>query len=152
MTNLEAYLAQHEFLKGLDQKYLQVLAGCASNVRFDEGQYVYRIGQEAHNFYLIKEGSVALELYTPQKGSIRIKTVGEGEVMGFSWLLPPYHWHFDARVLELTRAYALDAKCLRAKCEKDPRLGYEITERFAHIIQEALNSTCMQLLDIYKST
>ena len=152
MHTLEQYLSEHEFLKGLDQKYLELLAGCASNVRFDEGEHIFRMGKEANTFYLIRQGTVSLELYTPQKGSIRIKTVDEGEVLGFSWLIPPYHWHYDAIATELTRAFALDGKCLRGKCENDPSLGYELFKRFSFIMQEALNATSLQLLDVYKSS
>ena len=152
MENLEKYLAEHAFLKDLDKKYLELLAGCATNVRFNEGDYIFREGQEANQFFLIRQGIVSLELYSPQKGAIPIKTLSEGEVLGWSWLLPPYHWHFDARAVETTRAFALDGKCLRMKCEQDHSLGYQLFKRFAYIVQEALQATRLQLLDVYKSS
>jgi CRP-like cAMP-binding protein len=70
-------------------------------------------------------------------------------VLGWSWLFPPYRWHFDARALELTRAIALDGKCLREKCEEDHDLGYELVKRVAQIIMERLQATRLQLLDVY---
>ena len=78
-----------------------------------------------------------------------IDTVEEGDVLGWSWLIPPYHWHFDARAIDLTRAIALDGKCLRTKCEEDHNLGYELLKRFSHIIEQRLQATRIRLLDVY---
>ncbi|MCF6156288.1 MAG: cyclic nucleotide-binding domain-containing protein [Candidatus Brocadia sp.] len=149
MHTLEPYLAEHPFLKGLEQKHLKIIVGCASNVRFDAGQFILREGEEANNFYIIRHGKVSLEIFTQDRGPITIQTIGEGEVLGWSWLIPPYHWHYDARALELTRAIALDGKCLRIKCEQDHDLGYELLKRFAYIITQRLETTRLQLLDIY---
>ncbi|MEP9411950.1 MAG: cyclic nucleotide-binding domain-containing protein [Candidatus Brocadia sp.] len=149
MQTLEPYLAEHPFLKGLEPKHLKIIVGCASNVRFNAGQFILREGEEANNFYIIRHGKVSLEIFTPDRGPITIQTIGEGEVLGWSWLIPPYHWHYDARALELTRAIALDGKCLRTKCEQDRDLGFELLKRFAHIITQRLEATRLQLLDVY---
>jgi len=149
MQTLGPILAEHPFLKGLDPRHLQVVTGCASNVRFEAGQFIFREGEEANQFYIIRHGKVSLEVFAPGRGSITIQTVGEGEVLGWSWLFPPYHWHFDARALELTRAIAFDGRCLRTKCEDDHDLGYELVKRFAHVIMERLQATRLQLLDVY---
>lgn len=149
MKTLEPYMAEHPFLKNLEPQHLKILVGCASNVRFDAGQFILREGEEANNFYIIRHGKVSLEIFTPDRGPITIQTIGEGEVLGWSWLIPPYHWHYDARALELTRAIALDGKCLRMKCEQDHDLGYELLKRFAHIITRRLEATRIQLLDVY---
>lgn len=149
MQTLEPYLAEHPFLKGLEPKHLKILVGCASNVRFDAGQFILREGEEANNFYIIRHGKVALEIFTSDRGPITIQTIGEGEVLGWSWLIPPYQWHYDARALELTRAIALDGKCLRTKCEEDHDLGYELLKRFAQVISSRLEATRLQLLDVY---
>lgn len=149
MQTLESILAEHPFLKGLDPHHLQLIAGCASNVRFDAGRLIFREGEEADQFYIIRRGKVALEVFVPGRGSITIQTIGEGDVLGWSWLFPPYHWHFDARALELTRAIAFDGKCLRTKCEDDHDLGYELVKRFTHIVMQRLQATRLQLLDVY---
>ena len=106
--SLERILAEHPFFKGLAEPYLQLLVGCASNVRFNAGELIFREGEEANQFYLIRHGKVALETSAPQRGPIIIQTLGEGEVLGWSWLVAPYRWRFDARAVELTRAIALD--------------------------------------------
>jgi len=149
MQTLEPVLAEHPFFQGLAPEYLRVLVGCASNVRFEAGQQIFREGEEANEFYLIRHGKVALEVYVPGRGSITIQTLGVGEILGWSWLVPPYQWRFDARAVELTRAIALDGKCLRTKCEDDPRLGFALLKRFAHVMTERLQATRLQLLDVY---
>ncbi len=149
METLERILAEHPFFAGLDARHIQLIVGCATNVRFDAGQFIFREGEEANEFYVIRHGKVALEIFVPGRGPVTIQTLGEGEILGWSWLIPPYHWHFNARAIELTRAIALDGKCLRAKCEDDHDLGYELLKRFAHIVEQRLQATRLQLLDVY---
>jgi len=149
METLERILAEHPFFRDLERPWLQLLAGCASNSRFAAGAWLFREGEEANAFYLIRQGTVALEIVAPQRPPIRVATAEEGEVLGWSWLVPPYHWHLDARVIQQTRAITLDGRCLRAKCEENHDLGYELLKRFAHIIEQRLNATRMQLLDVY---
>ena len=149
MENLERLLAEQPFLQGLPPGYVQLLGGCASNSRFDVGRLIFRQGEEADQFYLIRHGRVAIEIHAPGRGPISVQTLGEGEVLGWSWLMPPYRWHFDARAVTLVRALALDGKCLRSKCEEDHDLGYEFLKRFAQLIVQRLDATRLQLLDVY---
>lgn len=149
MHTLEPLLGEHSFFKGLAPRYLELIAGCASNVRFEAGQYIFHEGEAANEFYVIRHGRVALEIFAPGRGAHAIQTLGAGELLGWSWLIPPYQWHFDARAVELTRALALDGECLRTKCEQDHDLGYEFMKRFAHIMLDRLQATRLQLLDLY---
>ena len=149
MKTLEPLLAEHPFLKGLSKNHLKLIVGCASNVRFNAGQFLCREGEESNNFYIIRQGIVAVELFIPGHGTVRIQTIDEGDVLGWSWLIPPHKWRFDARAIDLVRAFALDGKCLRNKCEKDHNLGYELLKRFTHITAERLDATRLQLLDLY---
>lgn len=149
MRDLESILSQHPFLQGLSREHLKLITGCAKNVRFNAGEFVFRHGEEADSFYIIRHGRMALEIYSPERGPIEVHTVSEGEVVGWSWLIPPYKWHFDARAKELTRAIVLDGKCLRKKCEADHDLGFELFKRFSHIMSETLHDTMIQLMDVY---
>lgn len=149
METLEQTLAEHPFFHGLEPRYLQLAVGCASNVRFDAGEFILREGEEANHFFLIRHGKVSLEVFAPNRGSLAIQTLEEGDILGWSWLIPPYQWRFDARAVELTRAIALDGKCLRAKCEEDHDLGYELLKRFTAILGRRLDATRFQLLDLY---
>jgi CRP/FNR family cyclic AMP-dependent transcriptional regulator len=149
MHTLQPILAEHPFLKGLKSEHLELLVGCASNVRFEPGAFIFRQGQEANAFYIVRDGKVAIEVFGAQRGAIAIDTVGEGDVLGWSWLIPPYHWRFDAKAVEPTRAIALDGRCLRTKCDSDFELGYELMKRFAQVIEQRLDATRWQLLDVY---
>lgn len=149
MKTLEPYLAEHPFFKGLRSEHLSLLVGCATNVRFDPGQFVFREGQEAKNFYLIRHGRVALEIAVAPRPPIVLKTLDAGEILGWSWLIPPHRWMMDARAVELTRAIALDGTCLRKKCEEDCPLGYELLKRFAHVMEQELQAARLQLIDVY---
>ncbi len=149
MQDLEPIIAEHRFLKGLAPPYLKELVGCASNVRFQAGEYIFRQGEEASTFYAVRQGAVALEIFVPEKGGVVIQNVGEGDVLGWSWLIPPHRWRFDARAVEETRAIAFDGTCLRGKCEEDHNFGYELLKRFSEVITQRLEATRMQLVDVY---
>ena len=149
MENLERILTEHPFLEGLDKKHIQLMVGCASNVVFKADDFIFREGESADSFYFIRHGRVSMETYIPQKGPILTRSREEGEILGWSCLVPPYLWHFDARVVELTRAIAVDGKCLRDKCREDHDFGYEIMKRFAFIFAERLDAARLQLMDIY---
>jgi CRP-like cAMP-binding protein len=149
VETLEPLLTAHPFFRGLAPGDIQFLTGCAKNARFEAGQVIFREGEDADQFYLIRDGRVALEVFTPGRGSAPILTLGTGDVLGWSWLVPPYKWRFDARAIETTRAFALDGKCLREKCDQDPRLGYELLKRVAAVMAERLHATRLQMLDVY---
>ncbi|NBC65054.1 MAG: cyclic nucleotide-binding domain-containing protein [Bacteroidetes bacterium] len=149
MENLEKILSEHPFFRDLDEDSLNLIVGCASNVRFEKDDMIIREGDKANKFYIIREGSVALEIQGPGKGKITIDTLSDGEILGWSWLFPPYHWRFDGRAQDRVRAIGLDGKCLREKCEENHDLGYELLKRFSQIIDQRLQATRLQLLDIY---
>ncbi len=149
MKTLEPILAEHPFFKNLEPAHLTIVTGCASNVRFDAGAMVFQQDEEANTFYILRQGKVALEVCPPAKQPITVQTLSDGDILGWSWLIPPYHWHFDARAVELTRAVALDGKCLRNKCEQDHSLGYELLSRLLPVVGKSMEATQHQLLDVY---
>ena len=149
MHDLEPLLAEHPFFQGLSANFLALLAGCATNVRFDAGEYLFHEGEEANRFYLIRDGGVLVQVFVPGRGAVTLQTLRGGDVLGWSWLIAPYRWRFDARAMEPTRALALDGVCLRGKCDENHHLGYEMLKRFAAIVAERLEATRLQLLDVY---
>ncbi len=149
MRTLEGVLAGHPFFKGLDPRYVELAVGCASNVRFNAGELLFSAGREANRFYLIRAGTVALEISVPGHGGLTIQTLGTGDILGWSWLVPPYNWRFDGRATEMTRAIVFDGTCLRDKCEEDHELGYELLKRVIAVLGEGLDATRFRLLDIY---
>ncbi len=151
METLERIIANHPFFAGLDDGFTNLMVSCASNVRFKAGDYIFKEGDAANTFYLIREGRVAVEVFAPQHKPIIVATLGVGEILGWSWLLPPFQWKFHAHAAEDTRAIALDGKCLRTKCEQNHDLGYEVVKRFAQIIEQRLEAARLQLLDVYSA-
>jgi CRP-like cAMP-binding protein len=147
--SLDRMLAQVPILEGLDAATLELIAGCARNVRFAQGHTLFREGDSADTFYVVRHGSVALETYAPARGPMIVETIGDGEVIGWSWLFEPYRWHFDARALTVVRATSFDGACLRGKCDADPALGYDLMRRFAQVMIDRLQATRLRLLDVY---
>jgi CRP/FNR family transcriptional regulator, cyclic AMP receptor protein len=148
-TTLERIIAEHPFFAGLDDGFTNLMVSCASNVRFKAGTYIFKEGDAANTFFLIREGKVALELFASQHKPIIVSTIGIGEILGWSWLFEPFQWKFSARAVDDVRAIALDGKCLRTKCEENHDLGYEVLKRFARIMEQRLDATRLQLLDVY---
>lgn len=149
METLEHIIAEHPFFVGLDDGFTNLMVSCASNVRFKAGTYILREGDPANTFYLIRKGKVAVEVLAPQHKPIIVSTLGVGDILGWSWLLPPFQWKFSARAVDDIRVIALDGKCLRTKCEENHDLGYEVLKRFAQIMEQRLEATRLQLLDVY---
>jgi CRP/FNR family cyclic AMP-dependent transcriptional regulator len=149
METLEPILTVQPFLQGLDSRHLKIVGECASKVTFEAGRLLFREQDEATNFYLINHGQVAVEIYRHRRGPVTILTLGEGEALGWLWFEKPYHWHYDARAIFLTRALALDVKSLMQRCEQDHELGYELMKRYAHMLAVQFRVTTMQLIDMY---
>lgn len=147
--NLEQIVNEHPFFHGMRPGQLHLLAGCASNEHFEAGQFLLRQGEEAAKCYLIRHGKVSLEVYTPDRGAIEVQTLGEGDILGWSWLVPPHRWRLDARAIEMTRAIVLDGERMRQECERDHELGYELLKRFNTVMAENLEALRFQLLNVY---
>jgi len=149
MEGLERIVLTHRFLAGLEPELGKVITGCARNLRFEAGQYLFHEGEPANEFYLIRHGAVGLEILPPGRPPITFATLHEGEIVGASWLVPPYRWTYDARARELVRAIGIDAQCLRVKCEADHHLGYEMMKRFLPVLVQRLQATRLQIIDVY---
>jgi len=149
MRTLEQLIAASPVFAGLREEHLAVIAGCAVNEHFSAGEQLFREGDPANRFFLIREGAVALGVDAPGRGELVVETLHQGEVVGWSWLFEPYRWQFDGRATETTHAVAFDGACLRGKCEAEHELGYELMRRFAASMTERLQATRLQLLDVY---
>ncbi len=149
MKTIDTVLHDVPVFQGMSREALELLAGCASNVRFADGEMLFREGDDANVFYVIRHGRVALDMFVPARGPVTIETVDPGEVIGWSWLFPPYRWHFDAKALGLVRATVFGGACLREKCEQDTAFGYDLMSRFAQVMIERLQWTRLRLLDVY---
>ena len=145
----ESVLRETPIFADLEPEHIVAIAGCATSMSFPANEKIYEEGQPADRFLIIQEGRVAIDMESVHRGVLTVHTVGPGEVLGWSWLFPPYEWHYDARAVKDTSAIALDADVLRAKIEEDPALGYALMKRFSSIMLTRLEATRMQLMDIY---
>jgi CRP/FNR family cyclic AMP-dependent transcriptional regulator len=149
MRTIEQYLPDHPFFAGLDQEALAIVAGCATNVSFAPGEFLFREGQPADQFFVVRRGRVALQVHGPTAGTMVVDTADAGDVVGWSWLVPPYRWLFDARAVEPTGAVSFDGRCLRGKCDQDPHLGYELMKLVTQVMFSRLTAARVRLLDLY---
>ncbi len=148
LTVVEA-VAKCTLFDGLSRRQLHVVAGCGRFERFPAGATILREGQPAVRFFVIRQGAVALEVASPERGALVIQTLGPGDTLGWSWLFPPYRWHLDAVARGPVAAIGFDGACLRAKADADHELGYELMGRFAGVMLQRLMATRLQLLDVY---
>jgi CRP/FNR family transcriptional regulator, cyclic AMP receptor protein len=146
---LDEILAQVPFFEGLSEDEIALIAGCGRNVRFEPGETIFRQGDAADTFFVVRHGTVAVGNFVPPRGELVIETIEAGDLLGWSWLFPPYRSHFDARALSTVRATQFDGACLRDKCAADPAFGYDLMSRFAQVLIERLQWTRLRLLDLY---
>lgn len=149
IKGLAETLAAHPLFQGLGADTMTFLEGCAANEVFQAGSYLFKAGEASDRFFLLREGDIALEIQIPGRARLTVKSLHPGEVVGASWMLPPYTWRFDARALSAVRATSIDAHCLRRKCDDNPALGYEVFKRFLPILADRLQAARVQLVDLY---
>ena len=139
---LYSLISEQPFFKGLSAHQFQLLADSSMEIQFKTGQSILQAGDPANRFYLILEGKVALEAEGKERGTVLIRTLGPGEILGWSWLFPPYYLHFSARAIEPVRTIFFYGTRLRQQCEEDHELGYELMKRAAEAAIQSLD--CMQ--------
>ncbi len=145
-SELEKAVAEHPFVRGMSASHLGILNQCAMFTEFETGQIVFREGEIANRFYLVRRGKISVESQTGSGEVIPVQTVGPGEVLGWSWLFAPYYWHFNGCALEPTEAIFFYGTRLREKCEQDTDFGYELMRRVVAILMQRLQSTVKESL------
>jgi CRP-like cAMP-binding protein len=136
-------------LGSLAAGHREAIAGCTRNRVYTPGEALLREGGPADEFFVLRRGTVAVETDVPGRGAVTLETLHDGEVLGWSWLLPPFRSAFGARAVTTTRVLAVDAACLRGKCDVDPALGYALLKVLAAVFAERLQDTRLRLLDLY---
>lgn len=142
-------LARHGFLRGLPERDLARLAEAAKHVEVPSGKRLFDVGGTADRFWLLENGLVQLDLVVPGTGRLTVETLGIGEVLGWSWLFPPYQWRFGAVVRETMHGFEMDGRAIRATCQQDRDLGYELTQRFLAVVLNRLQATRVRLMDLH---
>ena len=139
-------VALHPFLAGMNSEQLVLLTDCAIPVHFEKGQIIFREGDMANRFYLIESGKVVLESNAGLDNPLIIDTISPGDLLGWSWMFPPYTWQFTARAVEPTAAIFFYGTILREYCEKDHSLGYELLKRMSAVMVKRLQAARTNML------
>lgn len=147
-NGIAARIEQHSLFKGLAPHHLKLLEEVAMAKEFAADEVIFREGDPANRFYLILEGEVALESSSPDRGTTLIQTIGANDVLGWSWLFPPFYWRFDARATRPTKAIFFYGTWLRESCERSPEFGYEMMKRMAAVMILRLQATRRKLADL----
>ena len=142
--------ASHSFMSNLSERHRMLLASGVRPFKAAAGELLAREKETSKAFYLIQSGHVALDLHTTDRKVVAIQTVGPGEVVGWSWLVPPHRWQFDCRAVDEVQGLAFDAEWLRDKCEQDHELGYQLLKQLLAVIANRLAATRLQLHGIHK--
>jgi CRP/FNR family transcriptional regulator, cyclic AMP receptor protein len=147
LSELRTEVGQHPFVQDMKPEHVEALLHCAADVVFDPGDVIFRQGDVAARFYLILEGEVALESAAERGAGQKIQTLKAGDVLGWSWLYPPFLWHFQARAVKPTRAVVCDGACLLVACEENHELGFELLRRVSREVVQCLQATRSKLLE-----
>ena len=142
-------LAAHPFLTGMTTDLLAELAPCTRRRSLPTGTTIFREGEQADRFWLVREGVIAIEFHVPGRGDIVVESIGGGTALGWSWIQPPHRWRFTAIAAEPTLALELDAVEVRRRCEANPALGHDLTRRFAAVLADRLSAARTRLVDLY---
>jgi CRP/FNR family transcriptional regulator, cyclic AMP receptor protein len=144
-------LSSQPFLAGLTPAQLDKLSYWTRKSTFHAGTRLFEEGQRADRFWLLREGHVTLDTHVPGHGTAIVETLGPHAVLGWSWLFPPYRWHFSASAVETTLAVELDGPGVRELCERDHDLGFELMRRFVEVVVQRMQATRIRLLDLYRT-
>jgi CRP-like cAMP-binding protein len=149
MQDLTTILTEQRFFEGMRQDLVHEVADCSHIVTANVDDYLIREGVSADHFCIIRSGRVSVEMVSPNRGSVRIQSVEAGDILGWSWFIPPYRYRFDGRTVKPSEVIYIDGKKLRGRCENNHELGYEIFQRMALVIAQRLQAARLQLLDLY---
>jgi len=145
----DANLTSYSFFKGMKKEHLDLLSKHVSKDNFKINEYIFKEKEEASKLFLILKGKVSIEVTSPEGKPFSIQVLKEGDILGWSWLIPPHEWRFSARAMEGTEMLIMDGEYLREKSKKDHDLGYELFRRLADVFVQRLEATRKQLIEMY---
>ncbi len=149
MTGLEEAVRHHPLFRGLEPALVHAAVRGATEREAGAGELLAHEGSPAESLFLVLSGKVALQMDRPDGGALTVQTVGAGEVVGWSWLVPPHRWRFDVRAMKASRALVLDGGSLREALQGHPAAGFQFLLRFLPLLAERLENTRLQLMDLH---
>ena len=145
--SIEDYLSDHAFFSGMDNSYVKFLSDSANELQMKTGDVLFQYGKPADKFYLLRQGKVSIQVPALMGPALDIQTLGDDQILGWSWLIPPYRWSFLARALEDSDLIEFDGSAILARCQEDPKFGYELFKRFASLMSERLDAARQKMMD-----
>ncbi len=147
MSSIKDYLSSHAFFSGLNDDFIEFLADSATKMRIKDGESLFKQGERADKFYLLRSGQISIQVPALMGPTLDIQTLGEDQILGWSWLISPYRWSFQARAVEDSEVIEFDGSAILERCEKDPAFGYELFKRFAALMSERLDAARQKMMD-----
>ena len=144
---IEDYLSTHAFFSEMDKSFVKFLSDTATELQINRGDVLFQHGKPADKFYLLRKGQVSVQVPALMGPTLDIQTLVEDQILGWSWLIPPYRWSFQARALEDSDLLEFDGSAILARCEEDSRFGYELFKRFAALMSERLDAARQKMMD-----
>ena len=144
---IEDYLSAHAFFSGMDNSFVRFLSESATELQITNGGVLFQYGKPADKFYLVRKGQVSIQVPAIMGPTLDIQTLGEDQILGWSWLIPPYRWNFQARALEDSDLLEFDGSAILTRCEEDPKFGYDVFKRFATLMSERLDAARQKMMD-----
>lgn len=141
------YLSAHEFFSEFSDDVLKFLCECSSTREIKKGQILFRQGEHADKFYVVRNGRISIQMPAIMGPTLEIQTLGKDQVLGWSWLISPYKWNFQTKAEEDSELLQFDGTAILARCEQEPKFGYELLKKFAGLMSVGLNAACQKMMD-----
>ncbi|WP_406404318.1 cyclic nucleotide-binding domain-containing protein [Streptomyces sp. NBC_00879] len=136
-------------MRALPAEHRNELLRIAREVDFPQGTRIFEEGRRADRFWIIRSGTVTLDMHVPGRRAAVIENLGLGELVGWSWLFPPHTWQLGAWAMSPVRAYEFDATAVRLMCQTDTELRAAVAEWVGQVIAHRLQAARTRLLDLY---
>ena len=140
------YLTSHAFFAGLDESYMKILAESAQMHHLAEGEVLFKQGERADKFYVLCDGQIAVQVPAIMGPALEIQSVGNDQLLGWSWLIPPYRWNFQALTEKDSELIEFDGAKILRRCEQDPKFGYELMKHFTALMSERLDAARQRMM------
>ena len=149
MTNqsITEYLLGHEFFSELSEDLIISLREYVNMIKLKKGQMLFQQGDRADKFYIIRNGRISIQIPALTGPTLKIQDLNTDQVLGWSWLISPYQWQFQAKVEEDSKLLEFDGTRILAKCEQEPKFGYELLKRFASLMSDRLDASRQKMMD-----
>ncbi len=145
--SVEHLLSEHRFFSGMKPDFIAFLARHAKERHIEQDEILFRHDDPAHHFYLIRKGRISLEIPAITGPTLDVQHLGEGQILGWSWLIPPYAWNFNARAEAPSEVIEFNGQAVLDRCDKDVDFGYALLKRFSSLMSERLDAARRKMMD-----